>query len=619
MLRSPPRILSRFFRRPLSRLAGVLFLFAALNPSPASYAQQVSDERDGGDRILHEYFDPWGVNIFSAASGSAAQSDGEGDTESSPAAQSASSQGQPPGLSLGQDPDEMIFGQGGPVDPGETSTPWGPLEPGASTSRLDDATDRVDELKYWANFEPSVVPYKRVVVQNQVVESGGTYAMSLRAGRFQEVPVDPRPASEQEDIFWGSFLVRTDAGARHPIPSVSPEQRVLKLEVAPSAQVRLVRDEADNFYIVPDTDELLRINMQIAVPRSYFTSDLRQAVSWSSFSAKRGSPDIRLGAQVRQVAGNVLKMSGASRQMDPREALWALVDYYRDFQARPFPESARGEDLYMSISREQIGVCRHRSLAFVISARALGIPARYIYNEAHAFVEVWWPGIGWRRIDLGGAADEVDFSGRNDAAVHQTDEDPLPRPENYMSELERIAGSVPGADRALSDAQAGDAGEESAEEDAPHGADEASMSVDDEPAEGDGLDGAQVHAGDGQQAERFEPSGQLATPGAEEARKPVRIDAVASADEIFLGNKIGVSGSIFTQAGRPVQRAGLQVYLGPPGAEKTDGLKLLGTMESDPGGRFEGEFSLPEDISIGRWRIIVRFDGDDEYQPAQVN
>ena len=40
----------------------------------------------------------------------------------------------------------------------------------------------------------------------------------------------------------------------------------------------------------------------------------------------------------------------------------------------------------------------------MITANALGIPTRLVENEAHAFVEVWFPERSWQRIDLGGAA-----------------------------------------------------------------------------------------------------------------------------------------------------------------------------------------------------------------------
>src|SRR5690606_18735639 len=72
-------------------------------------------------------------------------------------------------------------------------------------------------------------------------------------------------------------------------------------------------------------------------------------------------------------------------------------------------------ELYLYLSLERQGVCRHRAYAFMVTALALGIPTRLVHNEAHAWVEVFG-GSHYHRIDLGGAATRVhDF--RRDPAV----------------------------------------------------------------------------------------------------------------------------------------------------------------------------------------------------------
>ena len=58
--------------------------------------------------------------------------------------------------------------------------------------------------------------------------------------------------------------------------------------------------------------------------------------------------------------------------------------------------------MYLDLALARMGVCRHRSYAFVITALGLGVRARMVLNEAHAWVEVA-DGLQWKRIDLGGA------------------------------------------------------------------------------------------------------------------------------------------------------------------------------------------------------------------------
>src|SRR6185436_1402792 len=65
------------------------------------------------------------------------------------------------------------------------------------------------------------------------------------------------------------------------------------------------------------------------------------------------------------------------------------------------------DDIYLDLALSQKGVCRHRAFAFLVTALGLGIPARMVVNEAHAWVEVLGER-NWQRIDLGGAAGSIE-------------------------------------------------------------------------------------------------------------------------------------------------------------------------------------------------------------------
>jgi hypothetical protein len=75
------------------------------------------------------------------------------------------------------------------------------------------------------------------------------------------------------------------------------------------------------------------------------------------------------------------------------------------------------------------GVCRHRSYAFVITAHRLGLPARFVHNEAHAWVEVF-DGALWHRIDLGGAAGRMEYERPPEVPLHRPPKDELPWPSH---------------------------------------------------------------------------------------------------------------------------------------------------------------------------------------------
>src|SRR5262249_33105245 len=106
------------------------------------------------------------------------------------------------------------------------------------------------------------------------------------------------------------------------------------------------------------------------------------------------------------------------------------------FANAPSPAgAATSGDIYMDLATGQRGVCRHRAFAFVVTAQALGLPARFVSNEVHAFVEVHVPHLGWRRVDLGGAALDLprrmtrEARGRPRARA----DDPFPQPPSYRS------------------------------------------------------------------------------------------------------------------------------------------------------------------------------------------
>src|SRR5690606_9842773 len=104
-----------------------------------------------------------------------------------------------------------------------------------------------------------------------------------------------------------------------------------------------------------------------------------------------------------RAAGPVLARLGVSRAMAPRAAVAKLIEYFRGFEpteaVQPQQDMAK---LYQDVALGRTGVCRHRAYAFVLTALALGLPARFVHNEAHAWVEVR-DLERWHRVDLGGA------------------------------------------------------------------------------------------------------------------------------------------------------------------------------------------------------------------------
>ena len=548
------------------------------------------------ERVLHEYFNP-------PQDISKLRRDARSGASAEPPRVSSRTPGEAPPLTLDVRKDEPVMGQAGPMSSLPMQNPQGGLDPSTATNKLDSDTDRVDELNYFSSFDPSVIPYKRGVAQNEVKIAGGDYAFVVSPGRLREVTVERRasPAGE-EDIFWGTFLLKSQAGQRTPIPSVAPNQDILEVLTEPATPLTIERDDADNHYVTAPTSGLVRINMKIAAPRSYFDAEFGE-VAWGELDR---SELTQLPAALVPVARQVALDIGVNkRTMSPRSALLALIEHYRDFEGQPFPDELRGDDVYRSISMNQIGVCRHRSFAFVITASALGIPSRYVYNEAHAFVEIKWPQLGWRRVDLGGAAQDVLMrAAEEQRRVHDGGaNDSLPSPPAYQEELQRLAEQE-------------DARRDNAVSGGPPG-----------EIEGGG-DNAGFDAGDGPQssaAGRDDAGSEQREPGEELADSPfapdertetfARIEGVSPA-ELRRGKAFTIRGRLYTGTAQgAVSQRTLRILITSPTASHPGG-KLVGKVETDLAGRFESSLTLPTDLPIGRWALRAVFDGDDTFQPS---
>ena len=541
-----------------------------------------AQESRDGERILHRYFDisEWDEGQQSAAGDGPPSVGDQRQAQHPPAAP-----GDAPGLWASPLDGEWILTPDGPEGPADVDSPHGDLDDGGGETPLDASTDRVDALDYQANFQPSVVPFKRGVVQDQIRSDGaGDYSAYLGSRRSRPVSVGGSLGAGEER-FWGSFLVRMEPGMRHRIPSVSPHQRVLSVDTEPRIELQIERDAADNFYVSGPEQDLVRINIELAVDRQYFDGALDDSISWEAFDQS----NVDLGDQLRAKTEEVLQLIGISPSaMSPRQALERLVEYHRSFEARPFPETLRG-DRYVEISEQQIGVCRHRSLTFMITAGALGISSRYVYNEAHAFVEVYWPGQGWRRIDLGGAADAFNYSSSDDSEVHDGIwDDEFPRPDIYEEEMAHLAG---------------DGSEGSGEGEGQYEADEGEQPGDSGDGHTDEMPPGDHEHGDlGDMQDMLGDTLPTDEDPGDAPEMPKVVELLEADGEVLRGERVRVRGRVDdVEAGAEVE-----VMLFPSGSRESGQGVSLGRAVVDQEGYFGARWEVPRQATLGRWRLVGR-------------
>lgn len=466
---------------------------------------------------------------------------------------------------------------------GEGETVEGAAQSVGSSTAPDRHTQREGMLYYHAVFDPSVVPFKRNNAKDLIQPD-----YSLEIGRPRPTPLEivGNRLDAGRDAFWGSLLVELAPGRYAPIPSVSPESRILGYETAPGVGLAFFIDGAGNYFVRSDDGGRVRLNVLMDAPRRWFTRTIPRGITtadaWSGCPG--GRPQVPRG--VREVATTVWRRIGVAPEQPLDEALPRLVSWFRAF--RPGDPPSDSGDIYLDLALGQVGVCRHRVHAFVITAQTLGIPARYVSNEAHVFAEVWIPGPdpGWLRLDLGGGADGLTVFGGDDRRRHVPDgPDPFPTGGGY--------------DETYSyQAMEGEAGASQVQGLPPR----------------QRLASRDPGAGDEALADPALP--RALRMDLADRRAPTRIALDALDVSVYRGESLPVAGQVLDTSARGV--AGLQVVfllVSPVGEAKPR--KLGGTL-TGPDGRFAEAVPIPQDLPTGTWRLVIQHMGDGEHAPARA-
>ena len=429
--------------------------------------------------------------------------------------------------------------------------------------RIDRDTSRPDSVRYDDPFIPAVTPFKRLYAYD-ALDEGFELVVHDKLLRPLEVGGEARP---DDDQFYGDLLVDVVPGVPVRIPSVGPGARVLVARAEPALKFELVRDGADNWFIVGDARVRVRLVLELSIARRVFGSEFGDA-SW----AELGRSVPALPPSARAAALDVLGSIGVSQSQRPREAVRALVNYFRTFAASDdAPHASSGAALYAELSLSRKGVCRHRAYAFVVSALALGIPARLVRNEAHAWVEVF-DALSWHRVDLGGAASHIDYEQHSSEHQHQPPLDPYQWP--------------PGAESAQDlTAQASGAGSKPV------------------------LPAASGSAAPGPQHPPRSPSpaGSAANePPPPPADRGAHADVSVSAEERELqrGARLHVAGVARTDQDLcAFSRVDIALR------DKTGAEHWLGALATDQAGKYDGRVALPFELEVGDYSVVASTPG----------
>jgi transglutaminase-like putative cysteine protease len=469
-----------------------------------------------------------------------------------------------------------------------TDRAYGAADTDRSTFQPDRDTKRPEIARYDEPFTPSTAPFKRLEAYDAVRDD---YQLYVRDGSLHPAITGAVPGDDDE-AFYADLVVDVAPDRPVRIPSVGPGTRIVRARLGMGAEdlpFQVVHDGADNWYVqAADGRHVLRARlvMELAIARGAFGGHMGDP-AWSDLPMVSPLPD-----NVAREAVEVRAAIGVSRGQRPREAVARLVQYFRGFAEAEDPPRGRGS-VYLDLALSRKGVCRHRAFAFLVTAQSLGIPTRFIQNEAHAWVEIH-DGVLWRRIDLGGAGhmSTPASEGLAERPVYKPPPDVFVWPQN----------AEPGDDM-VSDARARAASQ------GPGAPGSTGPGVPGSPS----ADGGPNAPGPGSA-----PSGSPAAPGSGGASatsagdhddRPPSVVTLGIADaDAHRGLPLALRGEVRAE-GEPCAHVAVEVWLRDPGAPSPR-ILLLGTLATGDDGRFAGAIVVPGSTPLGDYEVVARTPGD---------
>lgn len=453
----------------------------------------------------------------------------------------------------------------------------------AAAFRPDRITELEGTLGYYEVFTPGITPFKRVSALDSVTVVDGVPVLGVRDATRRPVAVEGldavAPDARGRDRFWGSVVLDFAEGRVVPLPTVSPESRILSLRSEPAVELALERDGADNFFVVArgELPKQVRVTYMIDAPRSYFGAELPKLAS-DALSAEVAP----LPSALERSALTFARELGVARGMPSDIALRTLVEHFRSFEESKQPPRDTG-DIYLDLARGRRGVCRHRVYGFVITALALGIPTRFVQNEAHAWAELKLPELGWVRLDLGGAARGLEAHATGNRPAYQPVlPDPWPRPLAYEESYSRAFEAA---------------------------------------REAGGLEGKTQQGGETRAAgdRRLKPSlaERVSEPevAVDDGRRPTTLRITRYVPEVMRGGALELEGDVHNDQGTPLPGLRIEVSLSEVEAPRA---VLLGVAVTDEKGRFRGKFAVPPQLDPQDYALVVVTPGDATYRAARA-
>lgn len=486
-------------------------------------------------------------------------------------------------------------------------------------------------LTYREVFTPSVSPFKRTQAFDAVDSRGRLF---VRNPVLRPISVGPAQRDGRMQRFTGDANLEVSPDRPTPLPSVAGESVVVGYRTTPRVSVAFFQDSAGNLFVRGERVATVRLTWVLEAPQRSFVPTTVPAIPVDRVAARLGVDAPTSPPFLRADAPAVFSHFDVGPQRTLDVVLDRLTARYRAFRDADLPAPPSGS-LFRSLATGGVGACRHRAYGFALTLMALGVPARFVGNEAHAWVEVQIPDNGWTRIDLGGWDVPLQEQGPGVAEAFVPERaDPFPRPPEYANGYS-TRGASPGSPSPRTHAPPsppeprGDEPGESPETASPGARVTASGAG---PARPGAAPAAAASTPDPASDDPSVSAQPRRTPGETDAptrsRTTLRLEEVspvgggAPGAGFVRGTLVRCVGEALDDEQRPVADLSVQVELLRDGvAVQVDrGARRsgnLGSTATGPDGRFEARVLLPVELGAGSYELRVRTPGDARHLPAR--
>lgn len=208
---------------------------------------------------------------------------------------------------------------------------------------------------------------------------------------------------ESADLFLGIYAIKPYH--RNRLPSLGSNEKIMGLATKEGTEITLEYDEESCFfYATPTGNQELNLYFILKVQQvNPPVLPVHLAASILPLIAFMGefyfTDDQKYLCHPRPDAQAFLNT------FDYHQKTHALVAFLRTFQQEKLNTTNQSDKSYLKLNQmiaEKKGVCRHRVFVALALAPFLGIKLRGIWNDFHAFIEVYFKENGWVKQDLGG-------------------------------------------------------------------------------------------------------------------------------------------------------------------------------------------------------------------------